>query len=184
MGTKARAAWVIGLALAGCGSVPPVPVPFPAESVRTTAVDREGAADTVLRAVLAYAQYLERLGPAELARERAGQRGNDPLGLMRQALAWGSPRAGSDPARALVALERLLRSREDPAPALQPLTRLLASEYQARLRLEDALGQAEDQRQAALERAARAEGQLEALEDIERRLARPAPRPPAREPAP
>lgn len=178
MGFKAWGGLMLWV-LASCASPPPSPPAgmSKASGVKVESTDARGAGDVALRAMLAYGQQLEGMTPMALARERGRAQGDDAQGVLRQALAWGSPRPGADPARGLLALERLLERKDAPALALHPLARLLRGEYRARLQLEEALSRQDNQRREAEQQADQRLRQLQALEAIESRLAQPAPAP-------
>ena len=174
--------------LAACAAPPPAPVEpeEPPEQVVTPALVNE----TAMLPLLGYYHLLQRMAPAELARERQTLAGipASPSVRVRQAMLLGMPRTTGDLPRALALLDAVLRAREPEAASLHPLARLLAVQYQERMRLEaqgDRLGQqlkdSQRRRDELQEKRDELQEKLDALTDIERSMpvrpnaVRPAP---------
>ena len=162
-----RTGWsacVLALMLAGCASDPQNGA---ASVPRVAQVDEVSPA----LAALSYYQSLNRLSPAQIARERALWAGtNSPAGQLRLAMLLGHPKGPIDLPKAQALLDGLLKSTDPAASPLQPLARLLADNYGERLRLEGLL---EKQGQALKEsqrKAAELQEKIDGLADIERTL--------------
>lgn len=208
-------AWPLAaaLVLTGCNATapqaaaePPPPAavsaaPQPAEPVTPAAAETEAPAPEAddatgtaapasadpLQQVLAHADRMLRLSPAELAREiaRMGEAedasAQTPL-LLANALA--QTRQPVDTARALGLVQRVLANGAPAAQPLHPLARLLEARLLQQRRLEDQLERQAQQLRDAQRRNDQLNERLEAVRAIERSLTtRPAPLPAAPAPA-
>lgn len=136
---------------------------------------------------LAYYQFLSRLSPAELSRERMvlAALPQNPNTHLRTAMLFGHPRGPQDLGKATQQLELVLKSNDPAAVSLHPLARLLADNYAERQKaegqldrqgqqLKDSQQQLKDSQRKALE----LQEKLDGLADIERTLpTRPGQRP-------
>ncbi len=166
--------------LAACATPPPpvaaaVEPEEPPEPVIAPALVNE----TAMLPLLGYYHLLQRMAPAELARERQTLTAIpvSPSVRVRLAMLLGMPRTGADLPRAAALLEAVLRAREPEAASLHPLARLLAIQYQERMRLEaqsERLGQqlkdAQRRRDELQEKRDELQEKLDALTDIERSI--------------
>ena len=150
--------------------------------VAVQAVSADPADLIPLRAALAYAQSLDKMSAADLARERSAlsARGQEPLARLQLAMLYGRGRTGTDLQKAIGLLDAVAKSRSGEAAGLQGLARLLTDQYAERLRLDEA---AEHQMSIAKDAQRRGDAlqeKLDALAAIERSLpARSAPPVPA-----
>lgn len=128
--------------------------------------------------VLAYADRVRQLGPAELATEIAslGDGGDVPHLQLQLALALVQTHQPVDTARALGLVQRVAASPQAEATPLKPLARLLAGRLQAQRRLEDSNERLNQQWREAQRRIELLGDQLDAMRAIERSLS---PRPAA-----
>ncbi len=136
-----------------------------------------------LTSVLAYADRVRTLPPAELGPEAAklGE-ASAPADQLRLALLLGQGRQLPDVVRAQELLTRLLGNTSAEAQALHPLARLLAARLGEQRRLEEQLEKQTQQSRELQRRLDQTTERLEALKAIERSLpsrppAGPAPRP-------
>ncbi len=131
--------------------------------------------------VLAYADRVRLLGPAELATEIAslGDGGDTPHLQLQLALALVQTHQPVDTARALGLVQRVVASTQPQAVALQPLARLLAARLMEQRRLEDQADRQNQQIRDAQRRIDQLNERLEAMRAIERSLTPRAPRTPA-----
>jgi len=172
---------VAACALLGCAAPAPAPSPAPVLVVHAAPViaapeaaaperpvvqDASPAATTTL---LAIADRLRTLSPAELAQEIARLNGaNTPSSQMHLALAMMQTRIPADTQRAVQLLQRVLAQDSAEARALHSLARLVAAQASEQRRLEET-----SERQALLLRDAQRRveqlnDRLEALRAIER----------------
>lgn len=162
--TTGWSACFLALLLGGCASEPQNGAATAASVVMAEEVSPAMAA-------LNYYQMLNRMTPAQLARERTALAGaSSPAGQLRLAMLLGHPKAPTDLPKAVALLEGLLKSPEPAAISLQPLARLLADNYGERLRLD---GQLEKQGQMLKEsqrKSAELQEKIDGLADIERTL--------------
>ena len=148
------------LALAGCTANPPAGAPAALGE------------DAVQVAPLTYYQMLQRMTPAQIARERMvlAALPPTPTTQLRTAMVLGHPRGPLDLARALSLLDGLLKSTEPTAVGLQPLARLLADNYAERQKLEAQLEKQGQQLKDSQRKAAELQEKIDSLADIERTL--------------
>ena len=181
--------WLPVVALLSACATAPEPVPEEPILEETPRVEIK-VDETAMLPLLGYYHLLQRMAPAELARERQTLAGipASPSVRVRQAMLLGMPRTTGDLPRALALLDAVLRAREPEAASLHPLARLLAVQYQERMRLEaqgDRLGQqlkdSQRRRDELQEKRDGLQEKLDALTDIERSMpvrpnaVRPAP---------
>ena len=152
---------------------PPVPPISPAAPLATDAVTR----------MLAYADRVRRLAPAELSQEviRLGDAAG-PTQQLQLALVLTQLHQLSDLIRAQDLLGRVLANADTEAQMLHPLVGLLASRYGEQRRLEEQLEKQTQQTRDVQRRLDQTNERLEALKAIERSLTSRAPA--ARAPAP
>lgn len=131
--------------------------------------------------VLAYADRVRLLGPAELAAEigSLGDGGDVPHLQLQLALALVQTHQPVDTARALGLVQRVAASTQPQAAALQPLARLLSARLMEQRRLEDQSDRQSQQIRDAQRRIEQLNERLEAMRAIERSLTPRTPRPPA-----
>jgi len=131
--------------------------------------------------VLAYADRVRLLGPAELAAEigSLGDGGEAPHLQLQLALALVQTHQPVDTARALGLAQRVAASTQPQAAALQPLARLLAARLLEQRRLEDQSDRQNQQIRDAQRRIEQLSERLEAMRAIERSLTPRSPRPAA-----
>jgi len=129
-------------------------------------------------ALLAYADRVRAMAPAELAQEIS--RLNDlqdarrvPFQDMQLVVALGQTRAPQDTLRAQALLQRLLAQQSDEARRLQPLARLIFARYGEQRRLEDMIDRQSQQLRDNQRRIDLLNERLEAVRAIERSLTRP-----------
>jgi len=149
---------------------PPVVVVPPAPPAATPA-------DLAAREVLAFHDHVRQLPPPELGRElaRVGDPPATPRATLQFAVLLGLTRNGGDLARALAALDPLLRSTAPEAAAWQPVARLIAARYAEQRRVEEQLERQNQQVRDSQRKLEQLNEKLEALKAIERSLtARPA----------
>ncbi len=160
------AALLIALSLLGsaCSATP------------ATAQDR-----VAVEQVLAYADRVRLLGPAELATEitSLGDGGDIPHLQLQLALALVQTHQPVDTARALGLVQRVVASTQPQAAALQPLARLLAARLMEQRRLEDQYDRQSQQIRDAQRRIDQLNERLEAMRAIERSLTPRSSRPTA-----
>lgn len=181
--------------LAGCSSGParhgaevtangpttPSPITAKAPAPPASAADAP-AQDAALR-LLAYADRLRLMPPAELGPEvaRLGE-ASTPAAQLQLALALGQLRQLPELVRAQELLARVLGNAGAEAQALHSLARLLAARYGEQRRVEEQLEKQTQQVRELQRKLDQSNERLEALKAIERSLtSRPAaPAPPAR----
>jgi len=122
--------------------------------------------------VLNYCQFILRMTPVELGRERTvlAALPQNPNTQLRMAMLLGAPRVPQDLVKAQVLLDQILKSSDPLAVALHPLARLIADNYTERQKWE---GLAERQSLALNEsqrKAADLQEKIDRLADIERTL--------------
>lgn len=131
--------------------------------------------------LLAHAERVRRMAPAELAQEiarlseipEAQRHASDELQL---ALALGATRQSADLVRAQGLLQRVLGNPREDVRAMQPLAALLAARYAEQRRVEDLLDKQAQQLKEQQRRIDQLNDRLEAVRAVERSLnARPAP---------
>lgn len=154
------------------------PAPSPLSADTAPAPER----DAVLR-VLAYADRVRSMSPAELAQE-VTRLGNPylPASQLQLAIVLSQLRQTPELIRAQELLTRLLANPDAPAQALHPLARLLAARYGEQRRIEDQLERQNQQTREVQRRLDQTNERLEALKAIERSLTSRVP-PPAPAPA-
>lgn len=158
-----------------------------AASVCTPTADANTTDARVLTALLADAERLHGLAPAELATQitALGDPGQQPMGLMQLALALTHSHQPVDTARALGLFQRIVAQPGTAAAPYKPLARLLAGRLLDQRHLEET---AERQAQQLREQQRRIEQlteRLEAMRAIERSLnPRPGTAPATRSPRP
>lgn len=166
-------------------AVAPSPLPAPTPPIKATKAASQDDAAAVLVAMLAYAERVRTMTPAELAPElaRLGE-ARSPNDQMQLALALAQLRQTPDMIRAQDTLTRLLANASPEAMALHPLARLLAHRFGEQRRFEDALDKQTQQTRDTQRRLEQTTERLEALKAIERSLgsqngaSNPAPRSP------
>ena len=125
--------------LAACTTQPPVPEDTEPEPPPATATAAATVNETAMLPLLGYYHLLQRMSPAELARERQTLASipSSPSVNLRQAMLLGMPaRTTADLSRALTLLDSLQRTHTPEAASLHPLARVLATQYQERIKLE------------------------------------------------
>ncbi|WP_198970225.1 hypothetical protein [Xylophilus sp. ASV27] len=129
-------------------------------------------------ALLAYADRVRAMAPAELAQELS--RLNDlqdarraPFQDMQLVVVLGQTRAPQDTLRAQALLQRLLAQQNDEARRLQPLARLILARYGEQRRLEEMIDRQSQQLRDNQRRIDLLNERLEAVRAIERSLTRP-----------
>lgn len=129
--------------------------------------------DEATRHVLRYAERVRNLPAPELQAEitRIGDPQASPAAALELALVLGQTRAPGDMAKAIAALDGLLRSTAPQATAWQPLARLLLPRYTEVRRLEEQLDKQNQQLRDSQRRLDQLNEKLEALKAIERSLA-------------
>jgi hypothetical protein len=141
------------------------PVPLPAQPVS------QDQAAAVVVALLAYADRVRGLSPAELAPELARlSNARLPSEQLALALALAQLRQTPELIRAQDMLTRLLANASPEAMALHPLARLLAHRFGEQRRFEDALDKQTQQTRETQRRLEQTTERLEALKAIERSL--------------
>ena len=167
-----RAAIVALLSLlAGCSVAPASAPPAPPATAPLTGPPAAGE-DAGALSVLAYYQTLQRLTPAQIARERQvlAALAPGPNTQVRIAMVLGHPRGQPDLARALTLLEAVLKSADNGAVSLHPLARLLADNYGERQKLEGQLDKQGQQLKDSQRKASELQEKIDDLADIERTL--------------
>jgi Tfp pilus assembly protein PilN len=184
--------------LAGCTTPAPLPAPTPvaapvapictpaseaAEHAAEARAEVPGTSNAVPPpegnvALLAYADRVRAMAPAELAQEIT--RLNDiqdarraPFQDMQLVVALGQTRAPQDTQRAQTLLQRLLAQQGDEARRLQPLARMIFARYGEQRRLEDMLDRQSQQLRDNQRKIDQLNERLEAVRAIERSLTRP-----------
>lgn len=122
--------------------------------------------------VLAYAERLHGLSPAELGSEIAslGDPGQQPMGQMQLALALTHTHQAVDTARALGLFQRVVAHTTPGAAPYKPLARLLAARLMDQRRLEEAVDKQNQQLREQQRRIDQLNERLEAMRAIERSL--------------
>jgi hypothetical protein len=122
--------------------------------------------------MLAYAERIRNLQPAELAQEIAGlgDPQDSPPRLMQLAIALGAARTPANTARAQALLQRVLAQNQPQAQVLHPLARMLQAQQAETRRLEDQLERQNQQTKDAHRRIDQLNDRLEALRAVERSL--------------
>lgn len=148
---------------------PPAPAPTPAPAPAIEAAE-----------VLAYADRVRALPPADLAQEvaRLGEPPEAPVQALQQAVALAQTRVPANTARAQSLVQRVLAQTGAQAQALQPLARLLAAQINQQVearRLEEQVERQNQQLRDSQRRIDVLNDRLEAVRAIERSLpSRPA----------
>jgi len=183
------AAWL----LAGCSTPPAPPAeagPLPPPPPRIQPVEAEPPAPATqmtpprhahpVDGMLAYADQVRALNPAELSAEaaRLGDPGDVPAQQMRVALVLAQTRVPADLARALGLVQRVAANGTPEAQPLQPLARLLAARYMEQRRVEDDRDKQVQTLRDSQRRIDQLNDRLEALRAIERSFTRPNNPPP------
>lgn len=156
------------LLVAGCGVMPAAAPPSaPAASTPVAVSDDAGPLSA-----LGYYQTLQRMTPAQIARERQvlAALTPTPYTQVRIAMVLGHPRGQPDLARALNLLEAVLKSTDPGAVSLHPLARLLADNYGERQKLEGQLEKQGQQLKDSQRKAIELQEKIDGLADIERTL--------------
>ena len=194
----AAAAWAaLTLALAGCASAPaPAPAapepPMRLQAAAPVAAPAPAPAPPAANgspvdAVLAYADRLRQLPPAEVTQEiqRLGDTGYTPVRAMQLALALAQSKNGGNAGRAQSLLQRVLAQTDGEAPALHGLARLFAAQLADQRRADEQAERQQVQLREAQRRIEQLNERLEAVRAIERsvpsqpRRDAPEPRPPS-----
>ena len=129
-------------------------------------------------ALLAYADRVRTMAPAELSQEiaRLGDTSGDaqrtPFQDLQLAVALAQTRNPQDTMRAQTLLQRLLNNQSEAARRLHPLARLLTSRYGDQRRLEDMVERQSQQLRDNQRRIDQLSERLEAVRAIERSLTR------------
>jgi hypothetical protein len=155
------------LLVAGCG-LTPATAPPSAPAASTPAVSDDAGA----LSALGYYQTLQRMTPAQIARERQvlALLTPTPYTQVRIAMVLGHPRGQADLARALTLLEAVLKSTDPGAVSFHPLARLLADNYGERQKLEGQLEKQGQQLKDSQRKAIELQEKIDGLADIERTL--------------
>lgn len=193
---RALPACCLAAALAACAAPAPKPAPEPMRAMALPAAQPAAApapsAPTVpaaatggqqpLETVVAYAERVRTLPPAELAQEvqRLGETPYSPLRATQLALALGQSRNAANAARALSLLQRVQADTSGDAAGLQPFTRLLAAQIAEQRRADEQAERQAQQLRDAQRRIDQLSERLEAVRAIERSLPGPARREPTR----
>jgi alkylhydroperoxidase family enzyme len=179
------AALALGAALYGC-ALPAQPVAeppaqdaadAPAPVAPTVVVVTSPAVPSPADELLAYADRVRGLPPAELTQEinRLGDPQDFPPRLMQLAIALGTARSPANSARAQALLQRVLAQNHPEAQALHPLARMLVAQHAESRRLDEQTERQAQQVRDAQRRIDQLNDRLEALRAIERSLpSRPA----------
>jgi hypothetical protein len=166
---SARAAMIaLHMLFAGCAVAPAaVPPSAPAAGPPAAAGDDAGPLSA-----LAYYQTLQRMTPAQIAREGKALAAlpATPNTQVRTAMVLGHPRGQPDLARALTLLEAVLKSTDPGAVGLHPLARLLADNYGERQKLEGQLEKQGQQLKDSQRKVIELQEKIDDLADIERTL--------------
>jgi hypothetical protein len=127
--------------------------------------------------VLAYADLLRRLPPAELPQEidRLAVGDESPVRVMQLAMALAQSRVAANTVRAQALLQRVLGQDEAQARSLHPMARLLLAQLAETRRAEEQIERQAQQLRDAQRRITQLNERLEAVRTIERSL----PPPPA-----
>ena len=188
-------ACLLATALAACAapSPPPSPAPIvsaavpasvPASSPSGEDADRDPGKPSSqgLLKVVAYAERVRALAPAELGSEiqRLGDRVYSPVAATQLALALGQTRAAPDRARAQALLQRVIADPSSEAQGLQAFARLLSAQIADQRRADEQAERAAQQLRDAQKRIDQLNDRLEAVRAIERSLPGPDKREPAR----
>ncbi|MBK8891300.1 MAG: permease [Dechloromonas sp.] len=152
--------WLLAVLLGG-------PVPPPPAAPPVAVSDDAGPLSA-----LGYYQTLQRMTPAQIARERQvlAALTPTPYTQVRIAMVLGHPRGQPDLARALTLLEAVLKSTDPGAVSLHPLARLLADNYGERQKLEGQLEKQGQQLKESQRKAIELQEKIDGLADIERTL--------------
>ncbi|MFZ6645473.1 hypothetical protein ACO0LO_07145 [Undibacterium sp. TJN25] len=162
---------VVFFALAGCKTLPPAaeaappvilvqPAPVPASSSSET------------EDLLAYFQRVRLLPSAELPRLMADLNvlAKTPHREVQRAILFGFMRGSGDLARAMAALDGVVKSSDAEAEHLKPLAYFLSANYSEWRRLDEAADKQSQQLKDAQRRADQLSQKLEDLKAIERQL--------------
>lgn len=132
--------------------------------------------DEGVAAVLAYADRVRTLSPAELATETGRPAEAGPAEQLQLALALSQLRQLNELLRAQELVSRVLSDASAEAQTLHPLARLMAARYAEQRRLEDQLERQNQHLRDVQRRLEQTSERLEALKAIERSLSsRPGP---------
>jgi hypothetical protein len=148
----------------------PPPAPPVAAPPATDALPSAPGPASRTDALLAYADRLRGMQPAELAQEigQIGDPPDSPAGLVRLAMALGLTRTPANGGRAQALLQRVLAQNSPEAQALHPLARLLLSPYAEARRMDEQLERQNQQLREAQRRIDLLNDRLEAVRAIER----------------
>jgi hypothetical protein len=143
---------------AAAGAPAPAPAPAPASS------------GSPIDAVLAYADRVRQLPPAELQQEiqRLGESSYTPVRALQLALALAHSRNGGNAARAQSLLQRVLAQPDGDAPSLHGLARLLSAQVADQRRADEQAERQQQQVRDAQRRIEQLNERLEAVRAIER----------------
>jgi hypothetical protein len=161
--------------LYGCAapaqSLPVAPPPVMALAAPPPAAS-PAAPTSPAEAMLAYAERIRSLPPAELAQEInvLGDPQDSPQRLMQLAIALGAARTPANSARAQALLQRVLAQNQAQAQALHPLSRILLAQQAETRRMEEQLERQNQQTKEAHRRIDQLNDRLEALRAVERSL--------------
>ncbi len=170
-GLAGRASGVaLAVLLAACAGTPPAPPVNGAAPV--VAQPLQASEESGQVAALAYYQLLQRMTPAQIARERQvlAALPPTPYTQVRTAMVLGHPRGQQDLAKASGLLEGVLKSNEPAAVSLQPLARLLNDNFGERQKLEVQLDKQGQQLKESQRKATELQEKIDGLADIERTL--------------
>lgn len=168
---------VVALAFAaglyGCASTAQsVPAPPAMSSIPAPPSTAATATPSPAETMLAYAERIRNLPPAELAQEISGlgDPQDSPPRLMQLAIALGTARTPANGARAQALLQRVLAQNQPQAQVLHPLARMLLAQQAETRRLEEQLERQNQQTKDAHRRIDQLNDRLEALRAVERSL--------------
>ena len=147
--------------------------PVEAEPVAIPAQPEEPAPHvSVLETVLAFADRVRGMQPAELTQEisRLGDGSDSAARLMQLVIALAQTKVASNTQRAQALLQRVLGSNEPDARALHPLARLMAPQLAEARRADEQIERQAQQLRDAQRRIDLLNERLEAVRAIERSL--------------
>lgn len=159
----------------------PAPVPAAAPAPAPSVPPATGLSHPV-ETVIAYAERVRSLAPAELSQEvlRLGDSSYTPARATQLAIALLQARTPAGAIRAQSLLQRVLADTSDDARRLHGFARLLTAQIAEQRRVEEQAERQAQQLREAQRRIDQLNERLEAVRAIERSLPGPAQRPPVR----
>lgn len=163
-GERLALAGAVLMLLSACATQPGTTAPVPAAG--------RSEETTVPLPALGYYQLLQRMSPAEIARERMvlAALPVTPTNQLRLAMVLGHPRGPLDFAKAFALLEAVLKSVDPSAVSQQGLARLLLDNYNERQKLDRELEKLGGQLKESQRKAVELQEKIDRLADIERTL--------------